>query len=129
MGNGDDIKDWETTGLDPRGDPDTRWKINLDEDGMVTWTQMDEDTPDYGDEFFIQGTHNNWMPEALERHDSIIGLWMSTLSIGSEGEEQFQIIADEDDLKCYCPNQSRCSLKAAPINGPVKANRELTWLV
>merc|ERR1712232_771678 len=81
--NGDDIKDWETTGLDPRGDPDTKWKINLDEDGMVTWSQMDEDTPDYGDEFFIQGTHNNWMPEALERHDSIIGLWMSTLSIGS----------------------------------------------
>merc|ERR1719362_585899 len=66
--NGDDVKEWETTGLDPRAEPNSRWKISLDEDGVVEWERDDgdDDAPDFGDEFFLRGTHTGWEPEAME---------------------------------------------------------------
>lgn len=126
---GDDVSEWDTTGLDPRGEPGSRWKIILDEDGVATWERDDDDVPDYGDEFAVQGTFSGWSPEVLERHESIPGLWTGTLTIGSSGEEQFQIIADNDATKIYYPGQQRCTLKAAAIHGPGKAVKENAWLV
>merc|ERR1719254_247794 len=35
--NGDDVWEWDTTGLDPRSDPESRWNVELDEDGVATW--------------------------------------------------------------------------------------------
>mmetsp|Transcript_45782 Transcript_45782/g.128817 ORF Transcript_45782/g.128817 Transcript_45782/m.128817 type:complete len:938 (-) Transcript_45782:123-2936(-) len=126
--NGDDVMEWETTGLDPRGDPDSRWVIELDEDGVATWERADDDV-DYGDEFFLQGTFSNWSPVPLERHDSINGCWVGTITIGSQGEEQFQVVGDSDEEKVYCPTTGRCALKASPIQGPSKADKEKAWLI
>lgn len=127
--NGDDVGEWETTGLDPRADPGSRWKISLDEDGIVEWERDDDDLPEFGDEFFIQGSFNDWTPDALERHDSIQGLWVGTVTLGDSGEEVFQIIADTDEEKIYHPGQSRCTLKAAAIQGPGKATKDCCWLI
>jgi len=127
--NGDDVAEWETTGLDPRAEAASRWKISLDEDGIVEWERDDDDLPEYGDEFFVQGTFNDWTPDSLERHDSIQGLWVGTVTIGETGEELFQIIADSDEEKIYHPGQTRCTLKAASIIGPAKATKDFAWLI
>mmetsp|Transcript_54362 Transcript_54362/g.168291 ORF Transcript_54362/g.168291 Transcript_54362/m.168291 type:complete len:943 (+) Transcript_54362:64-2892(+) len=127
--NGDDVSEWETTGLDPRAEPGSRWKISLDEDGVAEWERDDEDLPDFGDEFFVQGSHNDWSPEALDRHDTIPGLWTGSITVGSTGEESFQVIADNDEEKVYHPGQSRCTLKATTILGPTKGSKDMAWLI
>nr|AQS99188.1 type I polyketide synthase [Gambierdiscus excentricus] len=127
--NGNDVTEWETTGLDPRAEPGSRWKISLDEDGIVEWERDEDDLPEYGDEFFIQGTHNDWSADALDRHDSIQGLWVGSITLSSTGEEMFQVIADNDEEKVYHPGQSRCTLKATTIQGPAKVGKENTWLI
>jgi len=126
---GDDVFEWETTGPDPRAEPGTRWKVQLDEDGTIEWEQDDDDMREYGDEFYLQGPRNDWEPVALERHESIDGLWVGTLTIGGSGEEEFQIIADQNPEMVYHPEAGRCTQKSAPILGPEKAGREQTWLV
>nr|AIW63288.1 polyketide synthase AS3D904 [Azadinium spinosum] len=126
--NGDDVLEWETTGLDPRGARDEKWKVSLDEDGVVTWEIDDEDNPDYGDEFFLQGTLNSWTPEPLDKHDTIPGLWIGTITLGDSGEDQFQIVADNDVSRVYHPNNPYCTVKAAPIAFG-KADKELAWVI
>lgn len=106
----------------------SKWKIHLNEDGIATWEKADEDI-DYGDEFFIRGSHNNWSPEELERHDAITGLWTGTIEIGGSGEETFQIIADSEPEKCYYPRRPGEHLKAAPFEGPSNATNDLAWRV
>merc|ERR1739842_207661 len=80
------------------------------------------------DEFFIQGSFNDWTPDALERHD-IQGLWTGTVTLGETGEETFQIIADGNEDKVYHPGQSRCALKAAAIHGPGKSTKDSNWVI
>jgi len=126
--NGDDVMEWDTTGLDPRAEPDSRWNIELDEDGVANWEQADDDV-DYGDEFQIRGTFSSWEPVSLERHDTIPGCWVGEIAIGSKGEEEFQVMADGEKDKVYCPNQARCTLKASPIMGPKEAEQEKAWLL
>merc|ERR1719401_1925946 len=118
--NGDNVNDWETTGLDPRGERDAKWKVSLDEDGVVTLEIDDEDALDYGDEFFLQGTLNSWTPEPLDRHDTIPGLWVGTITLGESGEDQFQIVADNDATRVYHPNNPYWHYHAGRIwGGPV----------
>jgi len=126
--NGDDVFEWDTTGLDPRSDPDSRWTVELDEDGIATWERADDDV-DYGDEFFLQGTHNKWSMEAMQKHETIPGCWVGTITLGSKGEEEFQVVGDCDEEKVYTPATARCSLRAAPVVGPRKVSRELAWLI
>eukprot|EP00933_Yihiella_yeosuensis_P016901 TRINITY_DN14289_c1_g1_i2.p1 TRINITY_DN14289_c1_g1~~TRINITY_DN14289_c1_g1_i2.p1 ORF type:complete len:948 (+),score=199.89 TRINITY_DN14289_c1_g1_i2:37-2880(+) len=127
--NGDNVFDWETTGLDPAGKNQDAYTIELDEDGVATWEKVDLELVDWGDEFFIQGSFNDWGQDALERHHTIPGLWIGHIEIGSSREELFQIIADNDDEKVYCPQQDYCTFKAAPILGPGTAKRERSWLI
>jgi len=126
---GDDVFEWETTGPDPRAEPGTRWRVELDEDGTIMWEKDDDDLKDFGDEFFLQGTSNDWKPEPLERHDYIQGLWVGTLTIGSDGEEEFQIIADQNEEMVYHPAAKRCTQKAARILGPEQVGNGSTWLI
>merc|ERR1719387_2420227 len=129
--NGDEFEDWETTGVPPNADSTDQYQINVDPDGVVEWEKVEPDLPDtYGDEFAIQGTFNNWSPdEPMTRHASIPGLWTGSIDIGPSGQEEFQIIGDADPELIYCPSIPRCTSKAAPMKGPGKFERELTWLV
>eukprot|EP00442_Polarella_glacialis_P001443 CAMPEP_0115138544 /NCGR_PEP_ID=MMETSP0227-20121206/57733_1 /TAXON_ID=89957 /ORGANISM="Polarella glacialis, Strain CCMP 1383" /LENGTH=932 /DNA_ID=CAMNT_0002546191 /DNA_START=108 /DNA_END=2902 /DNA_ORIENTATION=- len=127
--NGDNVRDWETTGLDPAGRTGDKYNIELDEDGVATWERVDEELVDWGDEFYIQGTSNSWEQEPLERSDTIPGLWTTTIDIGSAGEEQFQIIADNDEEKVYCPTAPRCTSRAAMVDGPRTADKDKAWLI
>merc|ERR1712151_1259963 len=127
--NGEDVSEWDTTGIDPRAEPGSKWKVYIDDDGIASWERADDEFDDPGDEFFVQGSHNDWTPDPLEKHDSIPGLWVGTVEIGSSGETEIQIVADGDKEKIYHPQTSKCTLKAAPIVGPGKAGKDLSWLV
>jgi len=126
--NGDDVSEWETTGLDPRAEPGSRWKICMDEDGVAEWERDDDDMPEFGDEFFVQGSHNSWSPEVLDRHDSIQGLYTGSITLGKTGEEQFHIIADGNEEKVYHPGKPKCTSKALRIQGPSRVSKE-SWLI
>jgi len=127
--NGDDVFEWETTGPDPRAAPGSRWKVDLDEDGIITWEQDFDDMRDYGDDFFIRGSHNDWLPQPLERHDYIPGLWTVSLTLGVSGMEEFQVIADENEEMVYHPEMPKCTMRSAPVLGPEKAGKDLAWLL
>lgn len=128
---GDEVEDWETTGCDPRAELGDTFMIKLDEDGIAEWEKAEPELPDsYGDEFAIIGSMNGWSESVdMERHATIPGLWTGTVKIGNTGEEEFQIIADGDSSMIYCPNTKQCYHKAAPIQGPMKAEREFSWVL
>jgi len=125
--NGDDVNDWETSGPDPHADPLASYTVNLEEDGTITWEKVDPELMDYGSEFFIQGSFNEWETEALDQHSSITGLWTGEITLGSSGTESFQIIADNDTELAYSPAVKDCKLKATKINGPGAADKEYCW--
>jgi len=126
--NGDNIDDWETTGIDPRCAPGDKWTIEIDDEGVATWEKVEDEVPDFGDEFFIQGSHNSWAPDAMERHESIPGLWTGEITVDSTGTAEFQIIADGDSEKVYHPS-GKTSSKAAPVQGPETAGKETAWVI
>jgi len=129
--SGDDWTEWETSGMDPEGLEDgEECVVQLEPDGSVTWEKKEADEPDtYANEFGIQGTHNHWSIDAMEMHDHVPGLWIGTVTLGTTGQEQFQIIADSSSEMVYYPSTARCTLKAAPINGPDEAARDYAWLL
>ncbi|CAK0858718.1 unnamed protein product [Prorocentrum cordatum] len=126
--NGDDVTEWDTTGIDPRAEANSKWKIDLDDDGVATW-EKDDALEDLGEEFFIQGDHNNWEPDGFEKSDSIQGLWIARVVLGSSGEAQFQIICDGDSDRVIHPRLPRCTMKAVKIEGPAKTGRDLSWCI
>lgn len=126
---GDDVAEWETTGLPAKPERHANYNVQLDEDGTVTWERTDDDYQDWGNEFGIRGSHNNWSTEPLDQHDSIQGLWTGRITLGSNGEELFQVVADESDEMIYAPDRERCQQKSAEITGPSKQGKEHAWLV
>ncbi|CAE8597532.1 unnamed protein product [Polarella glacialis] len=128
--NGDDVRDWETTGLAPEVQFGERYKVHLDEDGATTCEKIDEELEDFGDEFSLRGSFSDWDLEPLDRHESIPGLWTTTFLIGDSGEEEFQIVADEDEEKVYYPKNPHCTSKVQPVQGPgVAPDTDHAWLV
>jgi len=126
--NGDDVQQWETTGLDPRADRSSRWTILIDDDGVAEW-ELDDLPPEHGDKFYIRGTFSDWMPEELERHDEFSGLWSGTIMLGAGGQEHFQVIADNDLEKVFHPAERGCTQKCSPVQGPERAGQDLSWVI
>lgn len=126
---GSDVNNWATTGLDPRAEPDSRWQIELDEDGVALWEKADEELDDIGTMFSIMGTFNSWQQHELRPHDSIEGCWVGDVKLGQKGEEEFQIVSDGEADRIISPNQPRTAMRAAMILGPREADRTNTWLV
>mmetsp|Transcript_59827 Transcript_59827/g.110771 ORF Transcript_59827/g.110771 Transcript_59827/m.110771 type:complete len:942 (+) Transcript_59827:80-2905(+) len=127
--NGEDALDWETTGLPPDIKPGDKFKVELDEDGVAIWEVQEEDDENFGDDFYIQGTFNSWEPEALEPHERIPGLWIGEIVVGKSGEEEFQVLADEDKDMVYYPGMIQCTYKSAPVLGPAGASKEYSWMI
>nr|AQS99218.1 type I polyketide synthase [Gambierdiscus excentricus] len=128
--NGDNVEEWETTGPDPRAEPGTCWRVELDEDGEIVWERDDDnDLRWFGDEFFLRGTHNDWRPEPMERDDVILGLWIGQVTLGPTGVEEFQVVADNNLDMVYHPEVSRCESKLAVVKGPDDAGKDLTWAI
>jgi len=128
--NGDDVNDWDTTGLDPRATTGCLWRISIDEDNVVTWEKDDSDPVDYGDEFFLQGTANEWIPEPLDRDEDVPGLWKGTIMLDTKtGLDRFQIVGDASADMVYYPNVAFCSQKTATIQfGPCK-EKDYCWCI
>lgn len=128
--NGDDVEDWETTGADPGAPANTNYQVVIDGDGTTQWEKEEIDPAESaGDFFFIQGTHNDWAPEAMDVHGTIPDLWTGVMVLGPSGQEEFQIIADEDPAMIYAPGTQHCTLKASKVVGPGDAPRENAWMV
>lgn len=126
--NGDDVEDWETTGMPAVIEQGVKYQVLLDEDGIATWEEVHEEEPDYGDEFYVIGTHNEWEPDALDRHPSINGLWTGSITLSATGEECVQIQADADRMKTYHPTM-RATLKSTEIKGPEEVSQDFCWVI
>jgi len=128
---GSNYLDWETSGADPRAEIGEQFILEIDEDGDIIWERASSSQPPShdGSIYFIQGTHNKWKPEPLDTHSSIEGLWVGSITIGSDEEEQFQILADESQDMIYFPPEERCTSRAAKIQGPGKSSNNRAWLI
>eukprot|EP00440_Ansanella_granifera_P056355 gb/GFBE01061075.1/.p1 GENE.gb/GFBE01061075.1/~~gb/GFBE01061075.1/.p1 ORF type:complete len:948 (+),score=229.41 gb/GFBE01061075.1/:1-2844(+) len=130
---GDDVKDWQTTGVHPGLPEGTQYRVHVDSEGKATWQPVDVDEEDWGDEFALRGSFSDWELQTMHKHDSIDGLWAALVTIGASGEEEFQVVADEDEEKVYYPSDPRCTSRAALVRGPaaqdVAAEGGKAWLV
>lgn len=126
--NGDDVRDWETTGVHPEARPGARYRVEIDEHGIATWEPEDEEE-DYFESIYVRGSHNSWTPEVLARHEEIEGLHTGTITVGRSGSVQFQVIADEDEGMVFHPGTHDCTSKAAPVLGPEQATKDKCWLL
>merc|ERR1712186_225176 len=101
---GDDWEDWDMEGPDRFTKPGDAWDIEFEEDGVVTYYKKDRDLPYMGGLFYLTGTFNDWeFDTAMEPDSQVKGLFTATITIGSTGEEQFQIIADRDPTMTFFP--------------------------
>merc|ERR1712050_469370 len=125
--NGDDWDNWEMEGPERYAKPGDKWEFEIDEDGEVTYEKIDKVLPDAGISFYLTGTFNEWDYSSMESDMEIEGLWSMNITLGSSGEETFQVVGDSDPDVTYYPEQERCPFKSAPIKGPGKAEKEKAW--
>lgn len=128
---GDDWEGWEMDGpgraTDKVGDA---WDVEIFEDGEVNYTKQDKKkVPELGNNYFITGTMNNWSFDDLDSHGSISGLYSTTVTIGQRGEEEFQVVADQNAAMTFYPSEQRCLVKSTPVKGPGEAQRDSSWII
>lgn len=126
---GEDWEDWEMGGPDRNSKPGDCWDVELDEDGVVSYWRKDREVPDLGSSYYLTGTFNDWSFESLEADGTVAGLHIGRIQIGSNGEEEFQVVADEDPTLTFAPSQSRCSVRSTPVRGPAEVKKDHCWLL
>mmetsp|Transcript_83639 Transcript_83639/g.241990 ORF Transcript_83639/g.241990 Transcript_83639/m.241990 type:complete len:944 (-) Transcript_83639:201-3032(-) len=126
---GDDWEEWEIDFPVKNPKPSDQWDVEIDEDGMVTYLRQDPESKDLGGEFFLSGTFNSWGHDPCMPDDSITGLYVSDITIGPSGYEDFHIVADQDATKVFFPETPQCTSKSALVRGPAAADREQVWRI
>merc|ERR1712150_251353 len=101
--------------------PGDKFEIEIDEDGEVTYTKIDSSTVDLGTSYYLTGTSNDWGYDAMEEDAEMVGLYTSIVTLGESGQEEFQIVADQDEDMTFSPKMEQCTMKSAPVFGPGKA--------
>merc|ERR1711920_860562 len=100
-----------------------------DEDGVIEWERDNGIMSDMAGFFFVRGTFNEWVPQILTRHVTREGLWSTSITIGNKGEEEFQVVADDDEAKIFHPGCARCRRMSHRVLGPSMETKEKTWLI
>jgi polyketide synthase-associated protein len=126
---GDNWEEWEMEGPGMDAKPGDVWDVEFDDDGTISWSKQDNDPPDLGNYYDITGTFNEWGYDSMEADESIPGLYTFTLDIGAKGEEDFQIVADQDPTQTIFPDMTKCTVKSCPILGPSDAKKDNSWCV
>lgn len=57
------------------------------------------------------------------------GLYSASITIGNQGTEEFQVVADMDPEMTFFPEMPKCMAKSAPVKGPSKTSKENTWCI
>eukprot|EP00933_Yihiella_yeosuensis_P040008 TRINITY_DN3421_c0_g1_i1.p1 TRINITY_DN3421_c0_g1~~TRINITY_DN3421_c0_g1_i1.p1 ORF type:complete len:354 (+),score=63.49 TRINITY_DN3421_c0_g1_i1:1-1062(+) len=124
---GDNWEDWEMPGPEKDPKPGESWEVELDKDGVVSYYRKEREVPDLGSSYFLSGSCNDWGFDELQADDGVPGLYFTTVRLGSEGEEEFQIVAGQDPAMTFFPSAIKCSVRTAPVLGPREAKREQCW--
>ncbi|CAE8712740.1 unnamed protein product, partial [Polarella glacialis] len=124
---GDDWEDWEMQGPERNAKNGELWEVELDPDGVVSYSKQDKHLPDLGGAYFLTGSFNDWTFDELEADETVPGLFFTTVKVGPDCEEEFQIVADQDSSMTFYPAQSRCSQKCSPVRGPGQTKQENSW--
>mmetsp|Transcript_5422 Transcript_5422/g.11435 ORF Transcript_5422/g.11435 Transcript_5422/m.11435 type:complete len:963 (+) Transcript_5422:81-2969(+) len=127
--NGDDWDNWEMEGPERDAKPGDKWEFEIDADGEVTYEKIDKVMPELGSSYYLTGTFNDWDYESMESDMMVDGLFSVSLTIGSAGSEEFQVVADMDAEMTFYPEQPKCIYKSAPVKGPGKVAKESTWCI
>lgn len=125
----DDWEDWE---LDfPAKDvrPGDRWDVEIDEDGVPLYTRRNKVSDNFGASYFLTGTFNDWEYEEMTADEAVPEMHSAILTVGPEGFEEFQVVADGDPKMTFYPEAPQCARRSAWIRGPGEVQRECTWLL
>jgi polyketide synthase-associated protein len=124
---GDNWEEWEMDGPGRNAKFGDVWDVEFDDDGTITWSKQEKEEPDLGNSYDITGTFNDWGYDSLEEDYGVPGLYYTTIVVGDKGEEQFQIVADQDPSHTFHPDLVRCTAKSAAVCGPDEAKKDLAW--
>lgn len=128
--NGEDWEAWEMDGPGRATDkPGDKWEVEIFEDGEVTYAEQEKKLPELGNSYYLTGTANGWSFDYLDSHESIPGLYVTTLTLGARGEEEFQVVADQNPAMTFYPSEPRCPVKSIPVSGPSEAQKESAWVI
>jgi hypothetical protein len=127
--NGDDWDNWEMEGPERDAKPGDKWEFEIDADGEVTYEKIDKVMPELGSSYYLTGTFNDWDYESMESDMMVDGLYSVSVTISSQGSEEFQVVADMDAEMTFYPEMPKCVHKSAPVKGPGKVTKENTWCI
>jgi hypothetical protein len=127
--NGEDWEQWEMDGPGKDVKPGQSWDICIMSDGTVRYVEKEEEVKDFGTFYYVTGSFNGWSCDALEEDDMLDGLFSTTIQLGPRGEEQFQIVADEDVSMTFYPAVANCQWKSTEVKGPGEAPRDRAWCI
>jgi len=130
--DGDDYEEWATTGVPHlSADYGKTYHVELLPDGKAVWREAA--APGVSDSvtsFYIQGSFSNWETLALEASEEIGGLYTFEVTLGSKGQESFQISVDNDPECVLYPEQPNCTRKTTQVLGPsAPPSREHAWVI
>lgn len=128
---GDDWEDWDMEGPERFSKPGDAWDLEFEEDGVVNYYPKHKELADVGGTYYLTGTFNDWECElAMEPDQQVKGLYTASITIGSGGEEAFQIVADRQPTMTFFPQIPSCMARSVPVEGPKEdPSRENTWVI
>merc|ERR1712151_316195 len=126
-------EEWNTSGVPHLSTEEgKKYIVELDSKGSkAVWREKaDPELPEAFSAFHIMGTMTSWDPLNLSPSSDTDGLFTYDFTLGSSGQESFQIALDHDpDLNLY-PETTKCTKKATKVLGPATApSKDYAWLI
>ncbi|CAJ1370605.1 unnamed protein product [Effrenium voratum] len=127
---GDNYEDWHSTGLPHLSvKPGQGYQVEVMDDGRSVWHQMAPCKPRGCSSMAIMGSFNGWTPEPMSTRERA-GLYSYELTLGSTGEESFQVLVDGLLSQVLHPTSQKCTSRVSAVAGPRDiSDRDLSWLV
>merc|ERR1712060_215482 len=126
----DDWEDWEMDYPGRYKREGESWDVTIEEDGELMYSKRRIDKiTDLGSTFELTGSFNDWGFESLEADESTPGLFTTVIEIGGDGEETFQVVADEDVDRTFYPKEENCTRKSCEVLGPGASQQENSWCI
>jgi hypothetical protein len=124
-------EEWSSTGV-PHLELGEGKKFLIELNGhKATWREAEEpELPEAMTAFHIKGSMTQWDMLNLMPSSEADGLFTYDLTLGSSGQESFQVCLDHDpELNLY-PETAKCSKKSTKVLGPGPApSKEYSWVI
>lgn len=127
---GDNFEEWSTTGLHHvKANAGKQFAISLSKNGKVLFREA-MGMHSNASSMQIQGSFSNWASVEMESSPDRASLFTYELTLGSSGEESFQVVVDGLRSQVLTPHEKNCTKRASAVRGPAAAtDQELSWLV